>query len=140
MLPASLCAKIMVFRRITRIIEVVLNERAVFLYLSSRAGEPRKELVFLQSTTGNSIVSLDSFQLSIVKFPELPPAKISPITMFTVRRVLATNVDSRFFDSVCTLPSFSVIRSVSKGLGQKEIPLPLHYSFRYYRQNVPDQT
>ena len=29
MLPASLCAKIMVFRRITRIIEVVLNERAV---------------------------------------------------------------------------------------------------------------
>jgi len=28
-LPASLCAKIMVFRRITRIIEVVLNERAV---------------------------------------------------------------------------------------------------------------
>ena len=31
MLPASLCAKIMVFRRITRIIEVVLNERAVEL-------------------------------------------------------------------------------------------------------------
>lgn len=31
MLPASLCAKIMVFRRITRIIEVVLNERAVLL-------------------------------------------------------------------------------------------------------------
>ena len=31
MLPASLCAKIMVFRRITRIIEVVLNERAVSL-------------------------------------------------------------------------------------------------------------
>ena len=31
MLPASLCAKIMVFRRITRIIEVVLNERAVHL-------------------------------------------------------------------------------------------------------------
>ena len=31
MLPASLCAKIMVFRRITRIIEVVLNERAVIL-------------------------------------------------------------------------------------------------------------
>ncbi|MBS4814352.1 MAG: hypothetical protein KH057_12895, partial [Bacteroides sp.] len=30
-LPASLCAKIMVFRRITRIIEVVLNERAVLL-------------------------------------------------------------------------------------------------------------
>ena len=32
MLPASLCAKIMVFRRITRIIEVVLNERAVESY------------------------------------------------------------------------------------------------------------
>ena len=32
MLPASLCAKIMVFRRITRIIEVVLNERAVGLF------------------------------------------------------------------------------------------------------------
>lgn len=32
MLPASLCAKIMVFRRITRIIEVVLNERAVEEY------------------------------------------------------------------------------------------------------------
>ena len=32
MLPASLCAKIMVFRRITRIIEVVLNERAVSDY------------------------------------------------------------------------------------------------------------
>jgi len=31
-LPASLCAKIMVFRRITRIIEVVLNERAVKTY------------------------------------------------------------------------------------------------------------
>ena len=31
MLPASLCAKIMVFRRITRIIEVVLNERAVMV-------------------------------------------------------------------------------------------------------------
>lgn len=29
MLPASLCAKIMVFRRITRIIGIVLNERAV---------------------------------------------------------------------------------------------------------------
>ena len=28
-LPASLCAKIMVFRRITRIIGIVLNERAV---------------------------------------------------------------------------------------------------------------
>lgn len=35
MLPASLCAKIMVFRRITRIIEVVLNERAV--------GTPKKK-------------------------------------------------------------------------------------------------
>ena len=33
MLPASLCAKIMVFRRITRIIEVVLNERAVLFDL-----------------------------------------------------------------------------------------------------------
>lgn len=32
MLPASLCAKIMVFRRITRIIEVVLNERAVDMF------------------------------------------------------------------------------------------------------------
>lgn len=36
MLPASLCAKIMVFRRITRIIEVVLNERAVVLLIYSR--------------------------------------------------------------------------------------------------------
>ena len=35
MLPASLCAKIMVFRRITRIIEVVLNERAVVDWYSS---------------------------------------------------------------------------------------------------------
>ena len=33
MLPASLCAKIMVFRRITRIIEVVLNERAVVCFI-----------------------------------------------------------------------------------------------------------
>ena len=40
MLPASLCAKIMVFRRITRIIEVVLNERAV-------SGQAKKKHTFL---------------------------------------------------------------------------------------------
>lgn len=39
MLPASLCAKIMVFRRITRIIEVVLNERAV-IRIQQNTGSP----------------------------------------------------------------------------------------------------
>ena len=48
MLPASLCAKIMVFRRITRIIEVVLNERAVIeLYLTENIFEVQLYFIYL---------------------------------------------------------------------------------------------
>ena len=71
-----------------------------------------------QSTIGNSMVSLTSFQFSIVKSPVLPPDKISPITMLRVRRVFADKVEFRLRDSLCTLPSFNVMSNSSGGVSE----------------------
>ena len=61
MLPASLCAKIMVFRRITRIIEVVLNERAVliiYIFSSNNLQSQKKHLPLQRKTKKGAIAQL----------------------------------------------------------------------------------
>lgn len=60
MLPASLCAKIMVFRRITRIIEVVLNERAVgSLDAFSESDEERMSKIIIFAYVSSTAVDMD---------------------------------------------------------------------------------
>lgn len=93
MLPASLCAKIMVFRRITRIIEVVLNERAVtprsitlknghdMLYVIGNFGEEDANAISLpdgiqynymtgEEVSGNITVPAHSFFLGTSFMPQ----------------------------------------------------------------------
>ena len=72
MLPASLCAKIMVFRRITRIIEVVLNERAVrtpkqFNNITERVIDDLKQVL----SSGNSQISIAAASFSIYAYEAL---------------------------------------------------------------------
>ena len=59
MLPASLCAKIMVFRRITRIIEVVLNERAVSVDAFSESDEERMSKIIIFAYVSSTAVDMD---------------------------------------------------------------------------------
>ena len=100
MLPASLCAKIMVFRRITRIIEVVLNERAV---LKLRFFLPKvctiKNIAYLCNRKPKEIGAIAQLVEQRTENPCVP-GSIPGGTTFTKRKIMKTaeiQLFQRFF-------------------------------------------